>query len=232
MFMRQPRSPAISMPAPLAATLAAFLATIAFEMSGYLTQKVPPKPQHTSGSRISVSVSPRTVPSSRRGWTRTPSSRNPEQVDQERDELMGLGGERIGAREPVGVAVKQLAIMRFQHAGAGARGRHDVIIGREGLDHLFGDGARAAAVAGIEGRLSAAGLGRHRDPAAGILQELDGREADRRPDQIDQAGDEKTDALGRIGHWGSFSAKQAGRLAESGGCRKRAPRRIAAMRRA
>src|SRR5712672_415051 len=79
MFIRQPRSPAISMPAPLAATLAAFLATIAFEMSGYLTQKVPPKPQHTSGSRISVSVSPRTVPSSRRGWTRTPSSRNPEQ---------------------------------------------------------------------------------------------------------------------------------------------------------
>ena len=36
--------------------------------SGYLTQKVPPKPQHTSGSRISVSVRPRTVPSSRRGW--------------------------------------------------------------------------------------------------------------------------------------------------------------------
>src|SRR5690348_11643938 len=73
MFIRQPRSPATSMPAPVAATFAAFLPTIALEMSGYLTQKVPPNPQHTSASRISVRVSPRTLPSSLRGWARTPS---------------------------------------------------------------------------------------------------------------------------------------------------------------
>ena len=62
----------------VAAAFAAFFSTMALEMSGYLTQKVPPKPQHTSASRISLRVSPRTVPSSRRGCTRTPSSRRPE----------------------------------------------------------------------------------------------------------------------------------------------------------
>src|SRR5262249_567538 len=80
MFMRQPRSPAIRRSAPVAATLAAFLPTMALEMLGYLTQKVPPKPQHTSASRMSLSTSPRTEPSRRRGCTRTPSSRRPEQA--------------------------------------------------------------------------------------------------------------------------------------------------------
>src|SRR5262249_26769538 len=79
MFIRQPRSPASRSCASVAATFAAFFSTIALEMSGYLTQNVPPKPQHTSASRISLSVRPRTLPSSARGWTRTPSSRRPEQ---------------------------------------------------------------------------------------------------------------------------------------------------------
>ena len=35
-----------------------FVDTIRTEMSGYFTQNVPPKPQHTSGSAISVTVSP------------------------------------------------------------------------------------------------------------------------------------------------------------------------------
>ena len=53
--------------------------TMRVEMPGYFTQKVPPKPQHTSGSRISFSVSPRTLASRRRGCGFTPSSRRPEQ---------------------------------------------------------------------------------------------------------------------------------------------------------
>jgi hypothetical protein len=44
-----------------------------------LTQKVPPKPQDTSGSAISANVSPLTEPSSARGCAFTPSSRKPEQ---------------------------------------------------------------------------------------------------------------------------------------------------------
>ena len=53
--------------------------TMALEMSGYLTQNVPPKPQQTSASCSSASFRPATDLSRRRGWSRTPSSRRPEQ---------------------------------------------------------------------------------------------------------------------------------------------------------
>src|SRR5262249_49449233 len=79
MFIRQPRSPANSVPAPLARALATFLATMTLEISGYLTQNVPPNPQQTSASCISVRVNPATVASSLRGCAFTPSSRRPEQ---------------------------------------------------------------------------------------------------------------------------------------------------------
>src|SRR5262245_28877949 len=80
MFIRHPRSPASSTSAPLAVTLAIFFFTMSLEISGYLTQKVPPKPQHTSASFISATVSPLTSASSRRGWLRMSSSRKPEQL--------------------------------------------------------------------------------------------------------------------------------------------------------
>ncbi len=56
-----------------------FVAHHAFDISGYLTQNVPPKPQQTSGVAISLSRSPSTDPSRRRGCSLTPSSRRPEQ---------------------------------------------------------------------------------------------------------------------------------------------------------
>ena len=56
------------------------------------------------------------------------------------------------------------------------------------------DRDRVGAIALVVGRLAAAGLAaRHLDPAAGLLQELDRGEADRRPEQVDQAGDEQGD---------------------------------------
>src|SRR5690606_3871921 len=79
MFIRQPRSPASSMSALEVAMLAVFFSTISLEISEYLTQNVPPKPQHTSASGISFSASPSTEASNARGWLRTPSSRRPEQ---------------------------------------------------------------------------------------------------------------------------------------------------------
>ena len=79
MFIRQPRSPASSVSAPVAAMSADLSPTMAFEISGYFTQKVPPKPQQTSASGSSRSVRPCTEPSSRRGCCLTPSSRRPEQ---------------------------------------------------------------------------------------------------------------------------------------------------------
>src|SRR5262245_5161629 len=79
MFIRQPRSPASSVSAPVATMCSVFLPTITLEIAGYLTQKVPPNPQQTSDSRISSSRNPPTVASSLRGCALTPSSRRPEQ---------------------------------------------------------------------------------------------------------------------------------------------------------
>jgi hypothetical protein len=42
------------------------------EISGYLMQKVPPKPQQISAPGNSLSSSPSTLLSSRRGWALTP----------------------------------------------------------------------------------------------------------------------------------------------------------------
>jgi hypothetical protein len=106
---------------------------------------------------------------------------------------MGFGGEGVSARPPIGVAAEQFRIMQLEHPGAGTRRRHDKIDRRESLDYLFGDVARGRAVTGIEGRLAAAALRRHLDAAAGILKEFEGRKADRRPDQVHQAGDEQPD---------------------------------------
>ena len=60
MFIRQQRSPARTVCAPVASMSAAFSSAILTEISGYLTQKVPPKPQHTSASACSSIDSPST----------------------------------------------------------------------------------------------------------------------------------------------------------------------------
>src|SRR5215212_146103 len=78
MFMRQPRSPASSVGAPVSAMRFVLSSTMAFEMSPYFTAKVPPKPQQTSESAISTSSRPGMLARSRRGWRATPSSRRPE----------------------------------------------------------------------------------------------------------------------------------------------------------
>ena len=78
MFIRQPRSPASSVPALALAMSDDFSPTMALEISGYFTQKVPPNPQQTSGDVISLRRRPCTEPSSWRGCALTPSSRRPE----------------------------------------------------------------------------------------------------------------------------------------------------------
>src|SRR5882762_9446758 len=95
------------------------------------------------------------------------------------------------------MAFEQLRVVLLQHSGAGAGRRHHVVETLEGRDHLFGDRARGGAVAGIERRLAAAGLRWDIDGAARLLQELDGRKADRRADQVDQASNEQADARTR-----------------------------------
>jgi hypothetical protein len=85
-----------------------------------------------------------------------------------------------------------------EHAGAGAARRHDVVAAGEGVDRAAGDRLGVGAVAGIERRLAAAGLLRHDDLAAGVLQQLDRGEADGRAKQVDETGDEQADAKLRL----------------------------------
>ena len=80
MFIRQPRSPASSRSAPVRSIASAFSSTIAFEIAGYLTQNVPPKPQQTLSPSSGRSSRPSTAASKARGWSWTPSSRSPEQL--------------------------------------------------------------------------------------------------------------------------------------------------------
>ena len=79
MFSRQPMSPASTVSAPVCWMSFALSPTIRVEMSGYFTQKVPPKPQQISGSAISFNVRPATPASSARGCAFTPISRRPAQ---------------------------------------------------------------------------------------------------------------------------------------------------------
>lgn len=91
---------------------------------------------------------------------------------------------------------KKLWIVRFEHAGTGARRYHDVIELLEGGDDLSGDPLGALGVATVIGWLAAAGLClRDDDLAACLLQQLHGGEADVWTKQVDQAGNEQTDPL-------------------------------------
>ncbi len=124
-----------------------------------------------------------------------------EDVVDEGDELVDARGERLGLGAPGRVVGQERRVVLPEHAGARARRRHHVVEGLEGGDHLARDAPRRGAVARVVGGLAAAGLpARHLDPAARILEQLDRGEADRRAEQIDQAGDEESDAGLPLGH--------------------------------
>ena len=103
--------------------------------------------------------------------------------------------ENASARAaPFRLVGEQVGIVHLQHAAARAGRRHDVVVRLERRDHLPGDRARVLPVAGVVGRLAAAGLRRrHLDPAAGRLEQLHRGEADARAEEVDEAGDEQAD---------------------------------------
>src|SRR5215469_6111665 len=68
----------------------------------------------------------------------------------------------------------------------------------EEIHDLAGDGLGGLAVARVVGRLTAAGLGRGRvDDATRLLEELGGGQAHAGTKEIDEAGDEESDADGQ-----------------------------------
>tara|TARA_R110002096_G_scaffold128486_2_gene276715 strand:+ start:1948 stop:2205 length:258 start_codon:yes stop_codon:yes gene_type:complete len=68
MFIRQPRSAASSVSAPVAAIWRVLSETMAVEISGYFTAKVPPKPQQAFSPSNGTSFRPSTCSSSLSGW--------------------------------------------------------------------------------------------------------------------------------------------------------------------
>ena len=114
--------------------------------------------------------------------------RHAEPVDQKAHELEALGGEGDGLDRHIRLVGEQLGIVLGQHAGAGAAGRDDIIAVGEGFDGLSRDRPGGRAVAGIVGRLAAATLRRRDDFAAGVLKQLhsgepDARDGSDRPDR-------------------------------------------------
>ncbi len=115
-------------------------------------------------------------------------------IDQERREFVSALRQPLDAREHRRLVAKQLGVMRPDHPRARAGGQHQVVARLELLDQLDRQGTRRSAVAGIETGLTAAGLQLgHDHVAAGRLEQLERRESDRWPHQIDETGDEQAD---------------------------------------
>ncbi len=112
-------------------------------------------------------------------------------IGKKTDELECPFRERISTRPQVGIVVEQVWQVVFQHTPARARRHHDVVVPAERVEDSLGEVACRGPVAEIVSGLTAAGLRtRQFDLAAGLLQQSNCREADRRTVQIDQAGDE------------------------------------------
>ena len=105
-----------------------------------------------------------------------------------------LSGETLGAKREIGLAREEVGIVLDQHAPARAARGDDVVAVLERVDRLAREPFRAFAVAGIVRWLTTAGLAWHHHLAAGVFEQFDRRKSDARPDDVDEAGDEQSDA--------------------------------------
>ena len=137
----------------------------------------------------------------RRG-ERAPFRDVPDDIDEEAEKLVSLRPQCLGPLPPGLVAGERLREMGLDHAGAGARWRHDVVERLEGLDHTPGEPGGGFRIAAVEGGLAATGLcRRHLDLAAGLLQKLQGGKANTRAHRVDEAGHEQADPWGGACDW-------------------------------
>ena len=140
MFSRQPRSPASTVSAPVATMSRTLSDTMRTEISGYFTQNVPPNPQQTSASAISVTLAADRPQQSSRlfldaelaqaGATVVIGDRaadiprlqafDAHDIGEEADQLESSFGERVGARAQIGVVIEQVRQVMLQHAAARA----------------------------------------------------------------------------------------------------------------
>ena len=191
--MRHELSAAVSTSAPEATTSATLSVPIATEVSGFLTEKVPPNPQQASGFARST----RSRPSTRREQPLRPVAepeqalgvagrvkRHPvrvastdvddaEDVDQvlreiEHARCHGIDGGRQVRVKPAGQRViGHGRVVRSDHRRAGRGGGHHGVEPRERVHEPAGEQDGVVPVPGVEVDLTAAGLaaGKHARPA-------------------------------------------------------------------
>ncbi len=102
--------------------------------------------------------------------------------------------------EQLGIVLEDVRVVVRDHGRARAGGHDDVLAIAEHVEEMPGDSARFIRVAGVEGGLAAAGLGRGEiDLITEVLQHLRDGDADLREGLIDDAGDKQGDAGAQYG---------------------------------
>jgi hypothetical protein len=195
-------------------------ASMAAEVSGFLTAKVPPKPQQALGLGQLDQVDPadlaqqpqRPVPDPQHPQAvagrvvghpvrvEGADVGHPEHVDKELRQLEGPRRHLTGGRCQLGVAGlrRQPGVLVADRPGTRpARGHHRVVA-VEGGHVPAHQRHRLPEVAGVDMHLAAAGLGQwHLDGAAEPLQQADRRLADVREQPVHQTGHEQGDTHAR-----------------------------------
>ena len=121
-------------------------------------------------------------------------------VGEEGNELEGFGRQRVRNIGHNRIGGEEFGIVRLDHPAARAGRHHNVIEAFENIDDLACDRLGVVAIAGIKGRLPAAGLGgRNFDAATRLFQKLYRSEANGRAEEIDETRYEKRHAR-RVGH--------------------------------
>ena len=203
MCIRQELSPAVHTSARVASTLRILSASMAVEVSAFLTANVPPNPQHTSASGSSTRSIPATLAQQPQRPVADPQQPqrvagrvvgdpvrvvgadvlHPEHVGQQLGQLVGAGGHRLGAagQRLVPVAPGHHRVLVPDRAGARAGRDHDRLAALEHLHVPADQRQRLAQVAGVHVHLAAAGLrGRELHLVAEPLQQPDRGPARRR----------------------------------------------------
>ncbi len=131
------------------------------------------------------------------GWQRRRGGREVQHVPQEGGQFESFRRKGVGLGAQVGVVVKQMRHVPGEHAGAGAGGGDNVVVGQEGIEQAEGEIPRGGMVSGVIGGLATAGLrAGNLDRATRLFQQRNGGEADAGTVQVDQTGDKKGDAGG------------------------------------
>ena len=224
MFIRQDASPAVHRSAPVPTTLRTLSASIADEVSAFLMENVPPKPQHSSAPGSSTRSMPCDLPQQPDGLVADPQHPqrvagrvvgdpvrvvgadvgHAEHIHQQFGQLVGAAGQGGGPLRQGGVADPAGDHRLLMPDRADARpGRGDGHVERRGLEHLDvvpDHRHRLLEVAGVHVHLPAADLvGREDHLVAEAFQQQGGGLGHLGEQRVTQTGGDQCDTHGISG---------------------------------